>query len=102
MSSSRPRKAQTRLALVGALLSVLFLGLLALGTRSLLRRRSFDAIDEELRTLAVAVGSDFELEGLEERRREALRAGLEANTFEFRRGVPRTVASPIARSLQFE
>jgi len=84
MSSSRPRKAQTRLALVGALLSVLFLGLLALGTRSLLRRRSFDAIDEELRTLAVAVGSDFELEGLEERRREALRAGLEANTFEFR------------------
>ena len=50
MRLSRPRKAQTRLALVGALLSVLFLGLLALGTRSLLRRRSFEAIDEELRT----------------------------------------------------
>ena len=79
-----PRKAQTRLALVGAALSLLFLGLLAVTTRSLIRRRSFEAIDEELRTLAVAVGSDFELEGLEERRREALKAGLEANTFEFR------------------
>ena len=84
MRLSRPRKAQTRIALVGAALSLLFLGLLAMSTRSLVRRRSFEAIDEELRTLAVAVGSDFELEGLEERRREALAAGLEANTFEFR------------------
>ena len=84
MSGSRPRKAQTRIALGGAALSVLFLVLLALGARSLIRERTFDDIDEELRTLAVALGSDFELEGLEERRREALKAGLEANTFEFR------------------
>jgi signal transduction histidine kinase len=84
MSWSPPRKAQTRIALAGAGLSVLFLVLLALGARSLLRERTFADIDEELRTLAMALGSDFELEGLEERRREALKAGLEANTFEFR------------------
>ena len=84
MSLVHPRKAQTRIALGGAALSVLFLVLLALGARTLIRQRTFDDIDEEMRTLAVALASDFELEGLEERRREALRAGLEANTFEFR------------------
>ena len=45
---------------------------------------TFGDIDEELYTLAAAIGSSFELEGLEESRRDTLRAGLEANAFEFR------------------
>ena len=82
--SLRLDKARTRLALSGALLSALFLGLLALGTRSIIRSMAFKDIDEELYTLAVALGSSFELEGLEESKRDTLKAGLEANAFEFR------------------
>jgi signal transduction histidine kinase len=80
----RLEKARARLALSGALLSALFLGLLALGARSLIREKTFNDIDEELYTLAVALGSSFELEGLVESKRDTLRAGLEANAFEFR------------------
>jgi len=84
MRIPRPEKARTRLALSGALLSALFLGLLALGTRSIIRGMTFKDIDEELYTLAVALGSSFELEGLEESKRDTLKAGLEANAFEFK------------------
>ncbi|HKA37540.1 MAG TPA: ATP-binding protein [Thermoanaerobaculia bacterium] len=77
-------KARARLALSGALLSALLLGLLALGTRSIIRGMAFRDIDEELYTLSVALGSSFELEGLEESKRDTLKAGLEANAFEFR------------------
>ena len=84
MKLPRLEKARTRLALSGALLSALFLGLLALGTRSIIRGMTFKDIDEELYTLAVALGSSFELEGLEESKRDTLKAGLEANAFEFR------------------
>jgi signal transduction histidine kinase len=77
-------KARARLAFSGALLSALFLGLLALGTRSIIRSMAFTDIDDELYTLAVALGSSFELEGLEESKRDTLKAGLEANAFEFR------------------
>jgi signal transduction histidine kinase len=80
----RFEKARTRLALSGALLCALFLTLLALTTRTLIRSMTFSDIDEELYTLAAALGSSFELEGLEEARRDTLRAGLEANAFEFR------------------
>lgn len=80
----RLQKARTRLAFSGALLSALFLALLALGARSLIRARTFNDIDDELYTLAVALGSSFELEGLEESKRDTLKAGLEANAFEFR------------------
>ena len=78
------RKARTRLALWGALLSALFLALLAFTTRTLTRTMAFADIDEELYTLSVALGSSFELEGLEESRRDTLKAGLEANAFEFK------------------
>lgn len=78
------RKARTRLALSGALLSALFLSVLAYGTRTLIRSMAFSDIDEELYTLSAALGSSFELEGLIEARRDTLRAGLEANAFEFR------------------
>ncbi len=80
----RFEKARTRLALSGALLCALFLALLALTTRTLIRSMTFADIDEELYTLAVALGSSFELEGLEEARRDTLKAGLEANAFEFK------------------
>jgi signal transduction histidine kinase len=80
----RLEKARARLAFSGALLSALFLGLLALGTRSVIRSMTFTDIDEELYTLAVALGSSFELEGLEESKRDTLKAGLEANAFEFK------------------
>ena len=84
MKYLRFEKARTRLALSGALLCALFLILLALTTRTVVRSMTFADIDEELYTLAVALGSSFELEGLEEARRDTLRAGLEANAFEFR------------------
>src|SRR6266536_5829296 len=77
-------KARARLALSGALLCALFLGLLAFGARSMIRSMVFRDIDEELYTLAVALGSSFELEGLEESKRDTLKAGLEANAFEFK------------------
>jgi signal transduction histidine kinase len=77
-------RSRTRIALAGALLSAAFLLALALTTRAVIRSMTFADIDEELYTLAAAVGSSFELEGLEESRRDALRAGLEANAFEFR------------------
>ena len=84
MRNLRFEKARTRLALSGALLCALFLILLALTTRTIIRSMTFADIDEELYTLAVALGSSFELEGLEEARRDTLRAGLEANAFEFK------------------
>ena len=80
----RFERSRTRLAISGALLSALFLSLLAWGTRSSVRRTTFADIDEELYTLSVALGSSFELEGLEESKRDTLKAGLEVNAFEFR------------------
>jgi hypothetical protein len=78
----RPRKARTRIALLGAALSALLLLMLGIGARAVIRQRAFDDIDEELRTLAIAVGSDFEMGGFDHQ--EALGKGLEANVFEFR------------------
>ena len=77
-------KSRTRIALAGALLSAAFLIGLALSARAVIRSLTFADIDEELNTLAAALGSSFELEGLEEVRRDSLRAGLESNAFEFR------------------
>ena len=61
----RPRKARTQIALVGAVLSAVLLLAVALGARTTIRELTFRDIDEELRTLAIAVGSDFEMEGLQ-------------------------------------
>jgi len=77
-------RARTRLALAGALVTALFLAALALGARTLIRKLAFEEIDGELDTLAIAIGSDYELVGLSEEERQALKAGLEANMFEFR------------------
>ena len=77
-------RARTRLALSGAVASAIFLIALAIGARTLIRRLAFQEIDGELDTLATAIGSDYELVGLSEEERQALKAGLEANAFEFR------------------
>jgi signal transduction histidine kinase len=77
-------RARTRIALAGALVTALFLAALALGARTLIRKLAFEEIDGELDTLSVAIGSDYELVGLSEEERQALKAGLEANMFEFR------------------
>lgn len=84
MRLARFERARTRLALTGALLCALFLALLAWTARSIVRSTTFADIDEELYTLAVALGSSFELEGVEESVRDALKLGLEANLFEFK------------------
>ena len=78
------RRARTRIAFAGALISALFLLALALGARTLIRKLAFEEIDGELYTLATAIGSDYELVGLPEEERQALKSGLEANAFEFR------------------
>ncbi|HKD12221.1 MAG TPA: ATP-binding protein [Thermoanaerobaculia bacterium] len=80
----RPRRARTRIALAGAFLSALFLVVIAFAMRTIVRSMTFADIDDELYTLSVALGSSFELEGLLESKRDTLRAGLEANAFEFR------------------
>ncbi len=78
------QKARTRIALSGALLSAVFLFVIAFGTRTMVRSTTFSDIDDELYTLSAALGSSFELEGLVESKRDTLKAGLEANAFEFR------------------
>ena len=60
MSLLRPRRARTRIALAGAALSAALLLAVALGARTTIRELTFRDIDEELRTLAIAVGSEFE------------------------------------------
>ena len=84
MNPPRFARARTRLALTGALLCAVFLALLAWTARSIVRETTFEDIDEELYTLSVALGSSFELEGVEESVRDALKLGLETNLFEFK------------------
>src|SRR5215471_7128527 len=84
MKWPRATRARTRIALWGAVLSALFLIVIALATRTIVRSMTFADIDDELYTLSVALGSSFELEGLLESKRDTLKAGLEANAFEFR------------------
>ena len=80
----KPERARTRIALAGALVSALFLTALALGARTIIRELAFAEIDGELDTLATAIGSDYELVGIDEEERQALDAGLEANVLECR------------------
>jgi signal transduction histidine kinase len=84
MKWPRATRARTSIALWGAVLSALFLIIIAFGARTLVRSLTFADIDDELYTLSAALGSSFELEGLEESKRDTLKAGLEANAFEFR------------------
>ena len=80
----RPRKAGTRIAITGAAVTLIVLALAALIARTAIRSILFGDLDEELETLSVAIGSDLELRGTTSLPREALGAGMEANTFVYR------------------
>ncbi|MBP7798839.1 MAG: HAMP domain-containing protein [Thermoanaerobaculaceae bacterium] len=73
-----------RIPLLAAMVSLASLALVAVITRAVLHRVTYDQIDEELDTLVEAIGSDIELRGLQDLRQDALREGLESNIFEFR------------------
>jgi signal transduction histidine kinase len=84
MRRLRVNRARTRIALWAAAISALFLAIIAFGARTVVRSLTYKDIDDELYTLSAALGSSFELEGLFESKRDTLKAGLEANAFEFR------------------
>lgn len=77
-------RARVRIPLLAAVASMASLAIVALITRAVLHRWTYDQIDEELDTLVEAIGSDIELRGLQDLRQDALREGLESNIFEFR------------------
>jgi signal transduction histidine kinase len=79
-----PRRARTRIATLGTLVSLLLLVVFALAVRALAAGIMQADLDDELDTLSVAIGSDLELNGLGEVSHEALRAGVEANALVYR------------------
>jgi signal transduction histidine kinase len=82
--SSRLRKSQVRIPLMGAAATLVFLAALAIGTRTVVRRVTLRDIDDDIETLAVAIGSDLELSGLAALESTSLHAGVERNTMAFR------------------
>ena len=78
------RKAGTRIAATGAAVTLVVLALSAIIARTAIHTFLFRDLDEEMDTLSVAIGSDLELRGAAEMPHEALRAGMEANTFVYR------------------
>jgi signal transduction histidine kinase len=79
----RFRKAGTRIAATGAAVTFIVLVLSAIVARTAIRTILLRDLDDELETLSVAIGSDLELRGAAVPH-EALRAGMEANTFVYR------------------
>jgi signal transduction histidine kinase len=79
----RFRKARTRIAAYGALLSFVFLASLALLTRFTIRQTTYADVDDGLDTLAVALASDIELRGLEGVEEMTLPKSVNANILEF-------------------
>jgi len=79
----RFRKARTRIAAYGALLSFVFLASLALLTRFTVRETTYADVDDGLDTLAVALASDIELRGLEGVEETTLPKSVNANILEF-------------------
>lgn len=80
----RFRKAGTRIAATGAVVTFVVLALSAIAARMIVRTILIGDLDDELETLSVAIGSDLELRGGAELSHEALRAGMESNTFVYR------------------
>ncbi len=78
------KRARLRIALVAVVVSFTSLAAVAVVTRSVVRAATFDRLDEALDTLVEAIASDIELRGLQDLKQDALREGLENNTFEFR------------------
>ncbi|PYQ29999.1 MAG: hypothetical protein DMF56_09745 [Acidobacteria bacterium] len=80
----RFRKAGARIAATGAVVTFVVLALSAVAARTILRTILIGDLDDEVETLSVAIGSDLELRGVAELSHEALRAGMESNTFVYR------------------
>jgi signal transduction histidine kinase len=78
------RKAASRIAVTGALLTFLVLASFALLTRFAIRTILLGDLDDELETLSVAIASDLESRGAGELAHESLRAGVEANTLVYK------------------
>ncbi len=76
--------ARFRIALTGALVTLVLLAIAAIVARIAIHSILVAGLDEELETLSVAIGSDLELRGAAEVPHEALRAGMESNTFVYR------------------
>jgi two-component system OmpR family sensor kinase len=82
--SLRPRRARSRIALAGGLLCAAYLTGLAFVAHHVARRLALENLDEQLETLAHAIVSDFEVEGLTLAHEEALAAQTHGNLLEFR------------------
>ncbi len=80
----RIRKAQNRIALLAAVISMALLATLALLTHLVVRQLTFKEIDEQLRTLSIAIASGLEMEGLDRVEQDVLNAGIEANRLAYR------------------
>ncbi|HJQ40347.1 MAG TPA: HAMP domain-containing sensor histidine kinase [Thermoanaerobaculia bacterium] len=76
--------ARFRIAITGALVTLVLLAIAAIAARIAIHSILLADLDEELETLSVAIGSDLELRGAAEVPHEALRAGMESNTFVYR------------------
>ncbi|MEA2488791.1 MAG: two-component system, OmpR family, sensor kinase [Acidobacteriota bacterium] len=78
------RKARTRIAATGAVVTLVALVLFAVIARIAIQRFLLSDLDDELETLSVALGSDLELRGTTSMPHETLRAGVETNTLVYR------------------
>lgn len=78
------RRSQVRIPLIAAIVTLLFLSLLGLVARTVVRTLVFRDVDDEIRTLSIAIGSDLELQGLRVLEERPLRAGVISNIFAFR------------------
>jgi signal transduction histidine kinase len=79
----RFRKARTRIAVYGAILSFALLSGLALLVRFTVHETTYADMDDGLDTLAIALASDIELRGLEDVETVALPESVNANMLEF-------------------
>ena len=78
------RKAATRIAATGALVTLLVLALFAAIARAATQRIMVGDLDDELETLTIAIASDLEVRGTGELPHESLRSGVESNTLAYR------------------
>jgi len=78
------RQAAWRIIASGAFVTLVVLALAAVAARTSIHTILFRDLDDELETLSTAIASDLELRGTAEVPHEALRAGMEANTFVYR------------------
>lgn len=80
----RFRNARSRIAATGAAVTLAVLAVAAIAARTAIHAILFTDLDDELETLSIAIGSDLELRGAAAVPHEALRAGMESNTFVYR------------------